>query len=83
MTIYSVADAKNGLPKLIDRALDGEEVVISRHGRSIVELRPHIVAIAREASGTYDWLRRRRDERRGLNVDSVQLLNSLYEDPDD
>ena len=28
MSTYSVADAKSGLPRLIDRALDGEEVVI-------------------------------------------------------
>ena len=40
MTTYSVADAKDSLPRLLDRALDGEEVIISRHGKAIAELRP-------------------------------------------
>ena len=39
MTAYSVAEAKNTLPKLIDRALHGEEVVITRHGKPVAELR--------------------------------------------
>ena len=33
MTAYSVAEAKNTLPKLIHRALEGEEVIITRHGK--------------------------------------------------
>lgn len=37
---YSVADAKNNLPRLIDQALQGEHVVITRHGNPVVELRP-------------------------------------------
>lgn len=40
MTIRSVAEAKNQLSELIDRALNGEAVVITRHGRPVVELRP-------------------------------------------
>lgn len=38
MARYSVAEAKNNLPKLIDRALAGEEVTITRRGEPIVEL---------------------------------------------
>lgn len=40
MKSYSVAAAKNHLSKLIDRALKGEDVVITRHGRAVVELKP-------------------------------------------
>ena len=40
MTVFSVADAKNRLPSLIDKALAGEEVVITRRGTPVVELRP-------------------------------------------
>ena len=40
MSAYSVAEAKNRLPELIDRALKGEDVVITRHGHSVVELKP-------------------------------------------
>ena len=40
MAEYSVADAKNHLPKLIDRAIQGEEVIITRHGRAVAHLHP-------------------------------------------
>ncbi len=59
MSTYSVADAKSGLPRLIDRASQGEEVVISRHRKPVAELRP-IRAAARNAPATYGWLQARR-----------------------
>jgi prevent-host-death family protein len=40
MTHYSVAEAKNQLPKLLDRMLAGEEVVITRRGKPIARLEP-------------------------------------------
>ena len=40
MGTYSVAEAKNRLPALIDKAIEGEEVVITRHGKPVAELRP-------------------------------------------
>lgn len=40
MSIHSVAEAKDRLSDLIDRALAGEDVTITRHGRPVVELRP-------------------------------------------
>lgn len=40
MTHYSVAEAKNNLPKLLDRMLAGEEVVITRRGKPIARLEP-------------------------------------------
>lgn len=39
MARYSVATTKDNLSKLIDKALAGEEVVITRHGKASVELR--------------------------------------------
>jgi prevent-host-death family protein len=76
MPAYSIADAKNRLPKLIDRALDGEEVVITRHGKPVAELRP---ALSRPAAptGTYTWLRERRRGRRGVGLTSVQILDRI------
>ncbi len=78
MTAYSVADAKNTLPKLIDRALEGEEVVITRHGKAVVELKPAVVASG-APTATYAWLRSRRRERLGVGLTSVQILEQLYE----
>lgn len=40
MSSYSVAEARNNLPKLLDRALAGEQVVITRRGKPIVRLEP-------------------------------------------
>ena len=40
MSQYSVAEAKNQLPRLLDRMLEGEEVVITRRGKAIARLRP-------------------------------------------
>ena len=40
MSHYSVAEAKNNLPKLLDRMLAGEEVVITRRGKPIARLEP-------------------------------------------
>jgi prevent-host-death family protein len=40
MTHYSVAEAKNNLPKLLDRMLAGEDVVITRRGKPIARLEP-------------------------------------------
>lgn len=44
MTSYSVAEAKNNLPKLLDRMLAGEEVVITRRGKPIARLNPAVDA---------------------------------------
>jgi antitoxin (DNA-binding transcriptional repressor) of toxin-antitoxin stability system len=81
MTTYSVADAKAGLPRLIDRALDGEEVIITRHGRPVVEIRATYAPQTSTEHATYEWLRARRLTRKGVGLTSVELLNQLYEEP--
>lgn len=40
MSEYSVAEAKNHLPRLLDRMLAGEEVIITRRGKPIARLTP-------------------------------------------
>ena len=80
MSTYSVADAKNGLPKLIDRALAGEEVIISRHGKAVAELRPVTAGTGRQSSASYAWLQARRKARPSVGVSAVDLLNQMYEE---
>ncbi len=41
MQTTNVAEAKAQLSKLIERALTGEEVVISKHGKPLVKLVPY------------------------------------------
>lgn len=81
MSSYSVAAAKNALPKLIDRALRGEEVVITRRGKPVVELRPASPSPA-PPIGTHEWLFERTRSRPGVGLTSVQILDLLYE-PDE
>jgi len=81
MSEYSVAEARNGLPGLIDKARDGEQIIITRHGRPVAELRPTLAATPGEAR-TYGWLKARRLERMPVSTSSVELLRALYEDDD-
>lgn len=82
VTAYSIADAKNRLPKLIDRALQGEEVIITRRGKPVAELRP---ASRRSAPtvGTHEWLRARTRARPSVGLTSVELLDLMYESNED
>lgn len=61
MSEHSVADAKTHLSALIDRALKGEEVVITRHGRPVVTLTPLSTPQARMTTAeSLAWLRANR-----------------------
>ena len=79
MANYSVADAKNGLPGLIDKARAGEHVVITRHGRPVAELRPTQSPITAGAN-SYSWLKTQRTKRKAVSTTSVELLRAMYED---
>lgn len=82
MATYSVVEAKNGLPGLIDRALGGEEVIITRHGKPVVELKRTGASAPGRTAATYEWLKSRRDARPKVDITSVELLNQLYDEPD-
>jgi len=79
---YSVADAKNRLPSLIDKVLAGEEVIITRRGKPVVEVRPAFRHAAR-ATGTHEWLRARTCARSAVGLTSVELLDLMYESKED
>jgi antitoxin (DNA-binding transcriptional repressor) of toxin-antitoxin stability system len=63
MPTHSVAEAKNHLSELIDRALAGEDVVITRHGRPVIEFRPIPEPPRRVTQADLDWLATRRMRR--------------------
>jgi prevent-host-death family protein len=81
MTAYSVAQAKNTLPKLIDRALQGEEVIITRNGKPVAELRPALRKTG-PVVGVHQWLRARTMARPSVGLTSVEILDLLYESND-
>jgi prevent-host-death family protein len=82
VTAYSVADAKNRLPQLLDRALAGEEVIITRRGKPVAELRPAARQSA-AAIGTHEWPRSRTRARPRVGLTSVELLDLMYESNED
>lgn len=70
MASYSVADARNNLSKLIERAERGETVEITRHGKAVVKF----VAVG-EASDSPNW----KAEMLKLMEDPIPLKNSGFD----
>ncbi len=75
MARYSVATTKNNLSSLIDKALAGEEVVITRHGKPTVSL--SVVSQASEAEVDME-LRREWMERLQRLRDSMPPAKLSY-----
>ena len=63
MGSHGVAEAKNKLSELIDPALDGEGVVITRHGKPVVELKPVEAPPHRITLADIEWLDKHRIPR--------------------
>jgi prevent-host-death family protein len=82
MSTYSVADAKASLPSLINRALAGEEVIITRHGKPVAELRPAPAPSSPMPDGSLEWFLSRRIKLPPGAPNSVELLNMIYDDPE-
>ncbi len=81
MSAYSVAEAKNNLPKLLDRALAGEDVTITRRGKPVAKLSP-LGGEARGGSIDMEWLERVRVKPADPNFDVLELIGRMRdEDP--
>lgn len=86
MAVYSVAEAKNRLPRLIDKALEGEEVVITRRGKPVVELKPAAAKSENRLERIREmdeWLDARTRARPGVGLTSLEILDLLYEHPEE
>jgi prevent-host-death family protein len=80
MSSYSVAEAKNKLPQLINRALRGEGVVITRHGQPVVELKPVRPAPAAMTEADWEWLEAHRLPRLDPHKDAVELVREMRDE---
>jgi prevent-host-death family protein len=82
MTDYSVAEAKAKLSELIDRAEQGEGVVITRHGKPVAEIRPVRPAPRRITQADLDWLaeRRRMIKVRKTGPNAAEVIRQMRED---
>jgi prevent-host-death family protein len=80
MSTHSVVEAKNRLSELIDRALAGEGVVITRHGRPVVELRPVGESERRITATDLDWLACRRVDVAPEAEDAGALVSRMRDE---
>jgi prevent-host-death family protein len=83
MRKVSVADAKAQLPSLLQAAEAGEQVVITRHGRPVAEVRAIAHAGAdRPPDRGLAWLAERRGHYPAARQDSLALIRAMR-DADD
>ncbi|WP_330084059.1 type II toxin-antitoxin system prevent-host-death family antitoxin [Methylocystis iwaonis] len=76
MSSYPIAKAKEQLSRLIDEALSGETVTITRHGKPVVELRPS-ESCERMSRAEIESLRRRRAVRPPLGENADTLIRRI------
>ena len=78
MSVYSIAQAKDHLSKLIDEALAGEEVTITRHGTPVVEVRPaRPVAEGRWSPELIDEIAARAKSLPSLGEDAADIVRRM------
>jgi prevent-host-death family protein len=80
MSTHSVAEAKNQFSRLIDRALKGEEVVITRRGQPVIELTPVRPTPRPITDADIEWLRARRVGRKLAKTDAATLVRQMREE---
>jgi prevent-host-death family protein len=80
MSTHSIADAKNQLSELIDRAMAGEDVVITRHGRAVVELKPIPAPAHPVSAADLDWLVENRVGPKASREDAGTLVSRMRDE---
>ncbi|MBK5959941.1 hypothetical protein CCR97_17275 [Rhodoplanes elegans] len=80
MSTHSVVEAKNQLSDLIDRALRGEDVVITRHGRPVARLAPVEPAMKPVTAEALDWLAAHRVGDHEPSEDSGTLVSRMRDE---
>jgi antitoxin (DNA-binding transcriptional repressor) of toxin-antitoxin stability system len=80
MTTYSVAQAKDQLPSLIDRALAGEEVVITRRGIVVAELKGRNSVSSVADDDIWERLRRLRESQTPVSVSAADLVRQMRDE---
>jgi prevent-host-death family protein len=77
MSTHSVAEAKNRLSELIDRVLKGEGVVITRHGKPVIELKPIPEPPRAISAADLQWLAARRIGRLSATDNAESLVSKM------
>jgi antitoxin (DNA-binding transcriptional repressor) of toxin-antitoxin stability system len=79
MAHYSVATTKDKLSSLIDKALAGEEVVITRHGKPTVSLNI-VQSDVKPAKKGLAWLSEKRNALPPLGADGIDIVAEMRSD---
>ena len=82
MTVHSIANAKNKLSELIDRAREGEDIVITRHGQPVAAITAVPPTPRRLTDADLDWLKERRKGRGRIGNEDAGTLVSRMRDED-
>jgi len=80
MSTHTVAEATSQLPRLIDRALSGESVVISRDGQPVVELRPLPATPRPVTQADIDWLDAHRVGKTPAGLDAASEVRRMRDE---
>ncbi|MBV8848340.1 MAG: type II toxin-antitoxin system prevent-host-death family antitoxin [Methylobacteriaceae bacterium] len=81
MPAYPLAKAKEQLSRLIDRALAGEEITITRHGKPVVDLRPRLSGgQGRPSSALIDEITSRAKLLPRLNERAADIIRAMRDE---
>ena len=80
MGTHSIAKAKNQLSELINRALKGEGVVITRHGHPVVELKPISETVRAVSRVDLDWLAKHRIAKRSATKNAGEFVSAMRDE---
>jgi antitoxin (DNA-binding transcriptional repressor) of toxin-antitoxin stability system len=80
MSTHSVAEAKNQLSQLIDRALKGEDVVITRHHQAVAELKAHPARPQAMTKADWEWIRANRMPPLPPGEDAVSIVRKMRDE---
>ena len=77
MTDFTIAEARNNFTKLIDRALAGEDVTITRRGKAVAKI---VAQAPPPMSIDVDWLERVRVDPKDPTLDFTALVRQMRDD---
>jgi antitoxin (DNA-binding transcriptional repressor) of toxin-antitoxin stability system len=87
MSTHTVAETKNQLSKLINRALKGEHIVVTRRGQPVIEFKPVPAERKQEdapprwtVEEQLEWLRARRALLPRSNVDAETFVRQMRDE---
>jgi prevent-host-death family protein len=80
MSTHTVAETKNHLSKLIDRALKGEHIVVTRRGQPVIELKPVHPLPRPITEADIEWLRARRARLPSSKVDAGTFVSRMRDE---